>query len=68
MQSPNDIARCDIIPLGTQTKYGIIDAVGALSGERYYWMVDEYKCVSMMPASIVEPEFKGGVCPERIEK
>ena len=41
--------------LGETVKpYGRIVAVGCLKGERYYWLVDQHKTVSMMPAVIVE--------------
>lgn len=41
------------LPLGTRTNWGIIKAVGWI-GERYYWIVDKFGVVSMIPASIVE--------------
>ena len=45
-----------ILPIGTETPYGRIEAIGSLSGERYYWMIDKHKVVSMIPASILEEE------------
>jgi hypothetical protein len=42
------------LPLGTQTQWGKIGAVGYIQGERYYWMIDEDGSVSMMPAFVVE--------------
>ncbi len=42
------------LPLGTKTEWGTIEAVGITGGERYYWMVDKLKVVSMMPAFMVE--------------
>jgi len=47
---------CRVMPLalGTQTKWGKIEMVGITGGERYYWMLDKYKCVSMIPAFMVE--------------
>lgn len=51
-----------MIALGTRTRWGIVAAIGLLSGERYYWMVSEKKgtapSVAMMPACVVE-EGKG---------
>lgn len=48
--------RHPIIPLGTKTQWGTIEAVGITGGERYYWMVDKFKSVSMIPAFMVEAE------------
>lgn len=42
------------LPLGTKTVWGKISMIGITGGERYYWMVDKDRTVSMMPASIVE--------------
>ena len=39
----------EIIPLGTMTQYGEIVMVGCLQGERYYWMIDHFGVVSMIP-------------------
>jgi len=45
------------IPLGTIVKHwGKVAAVGYISGERYYWLVDKRGSVSMMPADTVESE------------
>lgn len=44
------------ISLGTKTKWGTVEMVGLIEGERYYWMVDKLKCVSMMPAIMVEED------------
>lgn len=43
------------LPLGTKTQWGIVEMIGRTGGERYYWMIDKHKCVSMIPAFIVEP-------------
>lgn len=43
-----------IVPLGTQTRWGKISAVGCTDGERYYMMVDKYGCVALMPGDVVE--------------
>jgi hypothetical protein len=45
-----------ILPLGTETKWGKIEMVGITGGERYYWMIDKHKVVSMIPALIVEED------------
>lgn len=42
------------IPLGTETEYGTVQAIGRIEGERYYWMVDEHGTVSMIPDFMVE--------------
>ncbi len=40
--------------LNTKTKFGKIKAIANLSGERYYFMIDKYGTVSMMPACVIE--------------
>lgn len=42
------------IPLGTETKWGTIGAIGTTGGERYYWILDKDGGVAMLPASVVE--------------
>lgn len=44
----------DIIPLGTKTRFGVVGMIGNLHGERYYWMIDKNKSVSMIPADVLE--------------
>jgi hypothetical protein len=39
--------------------YGKVGMIGSLSGERYYWFIQTDKSVSMMPASVVEPIYRG---------
>lgn len=47
------------LAIGTVVKpYGKIAAVGILSGERYYWLIDKQKTVSMMPADEIERRVK----------
>lgn len=41
--------KSDILPIGTETNFGKIESVGCISGERYYWIIDEHGTVSMMP-------------------
>jgi hypothetical protein len=53
------------LPLGTQTEWGKIEMVVLTGGERYYWMIDKYKCVSMIPAFIVEPMVSPNVTPKK---
>ena len=43
-----------LLPLGTKTEYGKIEMIGFVGGERYYWMVDRFGCVSMIPAFMLE--------------
>ena len=49
-------ARRPIVPLGTRVPpYGEVVAVGAVSGERYYWLVkDRGRAAAMMPADVIE--------------
>ena len=44
-----------MLPLDSETDMGRVAAVGILSGERYYWLIDKHGVVSMMPADAVEP-------------
>ncbi len=44
------------LPLGTDTEWGKIQAVGLTGGERYYWIVDKDGDVSMLPFFVVEHE------------
>ena len=37
-------------------KFVNIEMIGYTDGERYYWMVDKHKAVSMIPAFIVEKQ------------
>jgi len=55
-QMMNPTERNPIIPLGTKTKWGTIEAVGLTGGERYYWMVDKFGGVAMIPAFMVEED------------
>ena len=41
--------------LGSKTPWGLVVAIGMISGERYYWLVSA-NGVAMMPAAVVEPE------------
>ncbi len=45
----------EMIPLGARTRWGIVTAVAWL-GERYYFFVDKYGVISMLPACVVEEE------------
>ncbi len=44
----------EILPLGTDTEFGEVSAVGCIDGERYYWMVGQHGDVSMIPADATE--------------
>jgi hypothetical protein len=46
-----------MIPLDTETKYGKVAAVACFGGERYYFFV-KAETTSMLPASVVEPEYE----------
>lgn len=39
----------ELIPIGTKTKIGKVSAVANIGGERYYFMIDKFGTVSMMP-------------------
>jgi len=52
------------LPLGSKTKWGTIEAVGLTGGERYYWMIDKFKFVSMIPAFMVEEDAKSAQAKE----
>jgi hypothetical protein len=43
-----------MIPIGSETQWGTVHAVGMIDGERYYWMIDRQGTVSMIPASTLE--------------
>ena len=44
-----------MVKLGIVTKeWGKIAAIACISGERFYFMVDDNKDVAMMPATLVE--------------
>lgn len=47
-----------ILFIGTDTKWGKVACVmnRGRDGERYYMMLDKDKCVSLMPACVVEGE------------
>ncbi len=45
----------ELLPLGTVTQWGPIEAIACFHGERYYFMYDG-EVVSMMPATMVEEE------------
>lgn len=42
------------LKLGTQTQWGVVQAVGIRDGERYYMMVKDAHEVALMPAPVVE--------------
>ena len=42
-----------LLPIGTKTQWGTVQSV-LYDGERYYFLIDERGCISMMPASTVE--------------
>ena len=40
--------------INSKTKWGKVVAIKLIDGERYYFMIDKYKTVSMIPADVVE--------------
>lgn len=44
----------NIIPIGTETRFGKISMIRTINGERYYYMVNKYDDVAMIPASTLE--------------
>lgn len=56
------------LPLGTVIPtLGRIEMIGLTGGERYYWLIDKRKVVSMMPWSVVEPLARGDSAGESRE-
>jgi hypothetical protein len=47
-----------MISLGTRTKFGKVSAIGFISGERYYFLINKFGVVSMMPAAVIEKKWK----------
>lgn len=43
-----------LIPIGSKTRFGTVQSVSLINGERYYYMINDKGTVSMMPAMIVE--------------
>lgn len=43
-----------MLRIGTKTRYGKIGAIMMIEKERYYFMVDKDRCVTMMPAVVME--------------
>lgn len=43
-----------VVAIGTETYWGRVAAVGWITGERYYWMVDDGGGVAMIDAITVE--------------
>jgi len=39
--------------IGTKTKWGTLECVACIEGERYYFMINKHGDVSMMPWAIV---------------
>ena len=57
-----------IIPIGTTTLWGAVKAVGAIGGERYYWMVDHDGSVAMIPSDVVHANYAPTPRPDEIPK
>lgn len=55
MDDAGPVRRRFFLPLGTRTRWGSVDGIGIVGGERYYWILDKHGIVSMMPACAVEP-------------
>lgn len=52
----------ELLLLGTKTRWGTVAAVGCSSGaipERYYWLIDGYGVVHMLPSDVVEGQEDG---------
>ncbi len=42
-----------LLPLGTKTEYGTIEAIHSHAGEREYFCKDRHGVVSMIPAELI---------------
>ena len=40
--------------IGTKTKYGKVSGITCKGGERYYFLIDKYGTVSLLPADLIE--------------
>jgi hypothetical protein len=40
--------------IGTKTKYGKVSGITCKEGERYYFLIDKYGTVSLLPADLLE--------------
>jgi len=53
------MSELDIVKIGTEVKpYGKVAGI-LFIGERYYFLVDKNKVVSLMSASVIEVQYKG---------
>jgi len=43
-----------MIMLGTKTKYGTVSGITCKGGERYYFLIDRFGTVSLLPADMLE--------------
>lgn len=39
----------EVLPLGTKTDFGEVAAISFIGGERYYFLIDHEKTVTMLP-------------------
>lgn len=49
-----------VLMIGTETPWGEIVGVSIRDGERFYFLLDADKTVSLMPADVVEANAKSG--------
>ena len=49
-----------MLKIGTKTKWGKVAMIRTIEKERYYFMIDKYGGVAMMPADVVEKRFEEG--------
>lgn len=46
----------DLLPPGTETVYGVVQAIHSKGGERSYLCIDEDGAVTLMPADLMREE------------
>ncbi len=46
----------DILPIGTVTDFGVVQAIHSKGGERSYMCLDDHGVVSLIPAELMEGE------------
>lgn len=48
----------EIVPLGTKLKWGTVEGVQSMGGERYYFIVCNKTGTTYLPADVVEAEYE----------
>jgi len=50
-----------LLELGTETIFGRVEGIYWREGERYYFIIDDNGCVSLMPSHTIEKVNNGSV-------